>query len=195
MSVAFSSLRGSSRVSTESWILEKFWNLLSNFPDLETVCKIEVKSWKMVKSLEFFFLFLSHSKCFMSGSFGFWWNLIQSYPYVCNSSWKKLCSCVFFRSLLITYLITLSLEKKLCFGKKTGKSLEFESKNCTNLGKADREKLRENRVGLGKREGTIVLASYVFLFAPFFARSLFHCSPTFFARLHWPRAWHRLVCF
>ena len=93
---------------------------------------------------------------------------------------------VFLKSLLIAYLITLSLEKKLCFGKKTGKSLEFASKNCANLvvGKADREKLRENRVGLGKRKGIVVLASYVFLFAPFFALSLFHCSPTFFARLH-----------
>ena len=99
---------------------------------------------------------------------------------------KSFVPVFFCRSLLITSLITLSLEKILCFGKKTGKSLEFASKNCANLvvGKADREKLRENRVGLGKREGTIVLASYVFLFAPFFARSLFHCSPTFFARLH-----------
>ena len=28
---------------------------------------------------------------------------------------------------------------------------------------------------------------------PFFARSLFHCSLCFFARLHWPRAWLSLV--
>ena len=32
---------------------------------------------------------------------------------------------VFFKDLLITYLITLSLEKKLLFRKKSGKSLEF----------------------------------------------------------------------
>ena len=117
------------------------------------------------------------------------WVLVESYsilPVRLQLIMKKALFLCFFRSLLITYLITLSLEKKLCFGKKTGKSLEFASKNCANLvvGKADREKLRENRVGLGKREGTVVLASYVFLFAPFFARSLFHCSPTFFARLH-----------
>lgn len=30
------------------------------------------------------------------------------------------------------------------------------------------------------------------LFAPFFARSLIHYSLIFFARPHWPRAWHRL---
>ena len=37
--------------------LKKSWNLLSNFPDLEKVWKMEIaeiKSGKMVKSLEFF---------------------------------------------------------------------------------------------------------------------------------------------
>ena len=34
---------------TESWILEKAvkYNLPSNFPDLENVWKIEIKSWKI----------------------------------------------------------------------------------------------------------------------------------------------------
>ena len=31
------------------------------------------------------------------------------------------------------------------------------------------------------------------LFPPFFTRSLFHCSPAFFARLHWTKAFYRLV--
>ena len=35
--------------------LKKSWNLSSNFSDLEKVWKIEVKSGKMVKSLDFFF--------------------------------------------------------------------------------------------------------------------------------------------
>ena len=38
---------------------------------------------------------------------------------------KALFLWVFFKDLLITYLITLSLEKKLLFWKKSGKSLEF----------------------------------------------------------------------
>ena len=42
------------RVHTESWILEKSWHLPSNFPDLEKVWEIEIKTGKMVKSLEFF---------------------------------------------------------------------------------------------------------------------------------------------
>ena len=48
-------------------------NLPSNFPDLEKVWKIEVKSWKLVKSLDIFFFFESF--------FLFWSNLIQSHPY------------------------------------------------------------------------------------------------------------------
>ena len=38
---------------------------------------------------------------------------------------KSFVPVVFFKGLLITYLITLSLEKKLLFWKKSGKSLEF----------------------------------------------------------------------
>ena len=32
-----------------------------------------------------------------------------------------------------------------------------------------------------------------FSLPPFFARLLVHRSPTIFARLYWPRAWHRLI--
>ena len=38
---------------------------------------------------------------------------------------KTLSSCVFVRSLFITYLITVSLEKEIIVWKESGKSLEF----------------------------------------------------------------------
>ena len=68
--------------------------------------------------------------------------------------------------------------------KRLEKVFEFASKNCANLvvGKADREKLRENRVGLGKREGTVVLASYVFLLCAIF------CSLAFSLLSHFLRS-------
>ena len=67
----------------------------------------------MVKRLEFFLL-KSYNKCFTSRSFFLCWsNLIQSRLYVCSASWKELCSCIIFLlSLLITYFITLILEKR-----------------------------------------------------------------------------------
>ena len=42
------------RVRTEFGILEKVLKFASNFPDLEKVWKMETKSGKMVKSLDFF---------------------------------------------------------------------------------------------------------------------------------------------
>ena len=45
------------------------WNLPSNFPDLKKVLKIEVKSGKLVTSLEFFSFFQSYNKCFISEFF------------------------------------------------------------------------------------------------------------------------------
>ena len=93
------------KVRTESW------NLSSYFPDLENVWK----RWsleKMIKSLEFFFQI--YDKCFISEFFlfFFFFNLIQPLPHVCRAPRKKLCSYVL-RSLLITCLITLSLEKEI----------------------------------------------------------------------------------
>ena len=38
-----------------------------------------------------------------------------------STSWKKLYSCVFLRSLQITYLITLSLEKEIIVLEKVWK--------------------------------------------------------------------------
>ena len=50
--------------------------------------------------------------------FSCWSNLVQSRLYICSASLKKLCSCVFLRSLLINYLITLSLEEVSNFVSK-----------------------------------------------------------------------------
>ena len=50
---------------------------------------------------------------------------------------KKLCSCVFSRSVLISFLMTLSLEKWIIVFEKVWKSLEFWIQNlwepCTRL--------------------------------------------------------------
>ena len=56
-------------------------SLPSNFSDLEKVWKREMKSGKMIKSLEFLFL-QSYNKCFISEFFSFWSALIQYRPYV-----------------------------------------------------------------------------------------------------------------
>ena len=63
--------------------------------------------------------------------FSFWSNLIQSRPYTYSTiiSWKKLCSCIL-KSMLITYLITLSLEKEIIVLEKSlEKVLSYRSKN------------------------------------------------------------------
>ena len=61
--------------------------------------------------------------------FSVWSNLIQSRPHVCSASLKKLFLC-FSRSLLITYLITSSLEREIiALEKSPEKVLNFGSKN------------------------------------------------------------------
>ena len=109
------------RVLTESKILEKIFQFAQQ---LSRPGK-SLENWaKVLKNGKKFEFFLSCSQCKWI-FFSFCLNLIQSRPYVCSASWKKLCSCGFFKGLLITYLITLSLKKKLLFWKKSGKSLEF----------------------------------------------------------------------
>ena len=106
--------------------LVQSWNLSSNFPELEEVWKMEIKSGKMVKNLEYFFK--SYNKCSISEFFSFWSNHTQSRVYVCSTSWKKLCSCVF--KVPIDHLFD-NLEsgkseiKKLLWQKKSGKNLEW----------------------------------------------------------------------
>ena len=106
----------------------------SNFSDLEKVWKIEMKSWKMVKSLKGFFFGKLH-QVLSKWSFFVWSNRIQSYLYICSKSWKKLCSCVSLTSLLITYkyLITVSLENEtIVLEKVWEKSWILDPKICTN---------------------------------------------------------------
>ena len=97
--------------------LKKSWNLPSNFSDQEKVWKMEIKSGKIVRSLNFFLVVKSHSispiaKIFnhrMRISFIILYVRIATWlQYICSASWKKFDSCV---SLLTTYLLTLSLEK------------------------------------------------------------------------------------
>ena len=91
--------------------LKKSWNLSNYFPDLEKVWK----RWsleKMRKSHEFFFSNLQQVLYKWIFSFLFFFNHIQPLPHVCRAPRKKLCSYVL-RSLLITCLITLSLEKEI----------------------------------------------------------------------------------
>ena len=94
-----------------------------------------MKPGKMVKSLVVviivFFLKLQQLRCKWN-CFSVWSNLIQSpRPYVRSASLnKKALFLRFLRSLPITYLITLSLEKEIIFLEKSPeKVLNFGSKN------------------------------------------------------------------
>ena len=69
------------------------------------VWKMEIKSEQMVKSVDVFFLEVNFY-------FSFWSNLIQSRQFV-RSAPEKSCVSSFLRSLLISYLITLSLKKEI----------------------------------------------------------------------------------
>ena len=97
------------RVRTESWI---HWNFPSNFPNLKK------KSGKMVNSLGFFF-FSKLQHVLYKWNFHFdqiLFNLARTFAVRCEKSFV----------LLITYLITFSLEKEIIVWKKNmEKSLEF----------------------------------------------------------------------
>ena len=98
--------------------LKKFWNLQSNFPDLERVCKLEMKSEKIVKSRSFFPVFKSYQLSYVSYCIV----VTVLLQYVMRKAWFLRFS----RSLLITYLITLSVEKEIIvLGKKSGNDLKF----------------------------------------------------------------------
>ena len=83
----------------------------------------------MVKSLEF-----AYNKRFTSFFFRFGQILFNLARMFAAQHEKKLCSLLLLRSLLITYLITLSLEKEIIvLAKKSAKSLEFWVQQiCTN---------------------------------------------------------------
>ena len=95
------------------------------------MCPAISQTWK--KSSGFFFE--GYNRCFISEIFFVSSNLIQCYLYICSTSWKKLCSCIFLRSLLIAYkyLITVSLENEtIVLEKVWEKSWIFYPKICTN---------------------------------------------------------------
>ena len=117
--------------------LKKSWSLPSSFPELEKVCKIEVKSWKHGKKSWFFFkatTSTSQVKRFLC-----LWNLIQSRLHVME---KGLSLRVFFlSSLLITYFITLSLEKEIIVMEKVRrKSWILDQKSVRTLCLCSRER-------------------------------------------------------
>ena len=108
--------------------LKNSWNLPSNFPLLEKV-------WKTVKSLEFvYFLFQNYNKCFRSEVFSV---LVESYSIspvrLLHTIQKAFFLC--FLSLLINYLITLSVQKEITVSfrsKVSKKPLILDPKICTN---------------------------------------------------------------
>ena len=111
-------------VLTELWILEKFWNLPGNFSDVK---KYRNYRWSLEngkKSWGFFFSKLWQ----VLYKWNFLFNLVNS-----NSISTVRLQCIvkkglflqFLRSLLITYLMTSSVENKLIVLEKVWKSLEF----------------------------------------------------------------------
>ena len=106
------------RVRTESWILKK----VLKFVQLFSRPGKSLKSGKMIKSHEFFFFFVFFFDSYSTSS-----ACLQR----CAPR-KKLCSYVL-RSLLITCLITVSLEKEVIVWKKFWKkSWILDPKICVN---------------------------------------------------------------
>ena len=111
--------------------LKTSWHLPSTFPELEKVCKIEVKSWKNGKKP---WCSTSQLKCFLC-----LWNLIQS----CLPVMEKplFLSCFFLSCLSITYFITLSLEKEIIVLEKVRrKSWILDQKSVRTLCLCSRER-------------------------------------------------------
>ena len=83
-----------------------------------------MKSGKMINSPKFFFCFQSYNKCFRSETF---FVLVRSWsisPVCLQRIKRKTLFLRFSRSLLITYLIILSLGKVVVL-EMSGKSHEF----------------------------------------------------------------------
>ena len=104
--------------------LRKSWNLPSNFPDLEKVWKMEIKSGKMVKSLEFFLMQLYKWNLFCFGQILF--NLALMFAVHCEKNFVP----AFFKKkwkVCLDHLFDNLESGKInyCFGKKCGKSLEL----------------------------------------------------------------------
>ena len=93
---------------------------------------MEIK-FGMVKSLEFFFL-QSYSMCFVSEIFVCFGLTLFNLALTFAAHLEKTLFLLFLRSLLITSLITLSLEKdNNCFGKKYGSPEFWNPKSVRTL--------------------------------------------------------------
>ena len=119
------------KVCTESWILEKVLEFAQQFSRLGKSLEKRVKVWKkMVKSLE---VFWKLEQDFTSEIF---FLLVKSYsilPVCLQCIIEKGLFLVFLRSILITYLITLRLEKEIIVLEKVWKnSWILDPKICTN---------------------------------------------------------------
>ena len=103
------------------------WNLLSNFPVLEKVWKIEIKSGrKMVKSF-----FQSYNNCFISE---FFLLLVKSYsisPICLQHIINNVLFLLFLRSLSHLFDNLESGKRNCCFGKS------LDPKICANPVKRD----------------------------------------------------------
>ena len=103
--------------------LKKSWNLASNLPDLEKVWKMEIKFGKRSKVVSFSFCNFKSEICFV---------LVRSYSIstLClQCIVKKISFLHFFKKwkVCIDHLFDNLESGKInyCFGKKSGKSLEF----------------------------------------------------------------------
>ena len=105
----------------QSWILEKVLKFAQHFPDRGKVWKIEVKSWKNGKKS---WVFLKAAQQVLQK-----WKFFHVGQILFNlafMSWKKLCSCVFFKFSIDHLFHNLESGKiNYCFGK----SLKFWIKN------------------------------------------------------------------
>ena len=111
-------------------VLKKSWHFPSYFPDLEKVWKMEIKSGKML-----FFKATASALHFISEIFVV---LAKSYsisPIRLQRISEKSLFLRCLRSLSITYLITVSLEKEIIVLEKKvwKKSWIWKPKICTNL--------------------------------------------------------------
>ena len=105
-------------------------SIFRNFPDLKKVSKMEMKSEKIVKKiLSFFFSKLQQIVLYEWNVFRFGQILFNFARMFAAYHEKKTLFLRFLRSLLITNLFDNleSGKRNYCFGKKSGKSLEFIS--------------------------------------------------------------------
>ena len=124
-------------------VLKKSWHLPSNFPDLEKVWKMEIKSGKMLffKATASALHFISEIFVVLVKSYSIWPVRLQRIM-----KWKALFLRFFLRSILITCLITLSLEKEIIVLEwQCGKTLEFwNQKTVRTLKTSWRQGLNQN---------------------------------------------------